>query len=467
MPVFFEHGRLAVPQNFIECDRDQELLLPPSLREWLPGDHLAWFVIDAVAELDLGPFYAAYRRDGWGRAAFEPRMMVALLLYAYALGERSARKIERRCREDVAFRVICANRAPDHATIARFRARHERALAETFTQVLGLCARAGLVSVGLVALDGTLVSGNAAKSATRSYASIRDEVEEMLGEAAVTDAEEDARFGDARGDELPTELRDPRSRRARLKRCKEQLEREQQAVEQAHADNLAWRAAWEREHGRKLGGRKPTPLDPGALERRVINTSDPDTRPLKRAGGRSVQGYNVQIVASEGQLIVAAAVTQARNDSDRLEPMIGEAKRELERAGVEQPIGTVLADGGYWNSSQIAAVRAAGTDVIVPIKDRKRTKPRKLAPRQGPEAERIEAVLAQPEGQALYRRRQQLVEPIFADTKFNRRADRFLRRGLAACDSEWRLIAATHNLLKLWRAGRVITAQRTAVALAG
>jgi transposase len=443
----------VVGQNFIECDREQELLLPPSLREWLPDDHLAWFVIDAVAEISLEPFYSAYRTDGWGRAAFDPQMMVALLLYAYAVGERSARKIERRCAEDVAFRVICSNRVPDHATIARFRARHEQALAGTFTEVLALCAKAGLVSVGLVALDGTLVAGNASQAANRSYASIREEVEQMLGEAAATDQAEDARFGEARGDELSPELADPLSRRARLRRCKEELEREQQHAEQAHAENLARRAAWEAEHGRKLGGRKPTPPDPAALERSTINTSDPDTRPMKRAGGRSVQGYNVQVVASEQQVIVAAQVTQAHNDSDQLEPMVARARQELERAGVEEPLGTLLADGGYWNSPQISAVRADGIEVIVPTRDRQRTKPRKLAPRQGREAERIEALLSKPEGKALYRRRQQLVEPVFADTKFNRRADRFMRRGLGACNSEWRLIAATHNLLKLWRAG--------------
>lgn len=442
-----------MPQNFIECDREQELLLPPSLREWLPGDHLAWFVIDAVSEMDLEPFYAAYRSDGWGRAAFDPQMMVALLLYAYAIGERSARKIERRCCEDVAFRVICANRVPDHATIARFRARHEEALSETFTQVLSLCAKVGLISVGLVALDGTLIAGNAAKSANRSYASIREEVEQMLGEAAATDAEEEARFGGRRGDELPAELADPRSRRERLRRCREELERQQAEQNADHERNLAWRAAWEAEHGRKLGGRKPAPPDPAALERSTINTSDPDTRPLKRAGGRSVQGYNVQVVASEEQLIVTACVTQAYNDSDQLEPMVARASRELEDAGVAEPIGTVLADGGYWNAAQISAVRGNEIDVIVPTKDRRRTKPRKLAPRQGPEAERIEAFLSKPEGKALYRRRQQLVEPVFADTKFNRRADRFMRPGLGACNSEWRLIAATHNLLKLWRAG--------------
>jgi transposase len=141
-----------MPQNFIGCDRDQELLLPPSLSEWLDENHLAWFVLDAVAELDLGAFYASYRRDGWGAAAHDPEMMVALLVYAYAIGERSSRAIERRCREDVAFRVITANQAPDHATISRFRVRHEAALGELFTQVLGLCADAGLVSVGVIAL---------------------------------------------------------------------------------------------------------------------------------------------------------------------------------------------------------------------------------------------------------------------------------------------------------------------------
>jgi transposase len=447
-----------VPQNFIECDREQELLLPPSLREWLPDDHLAWFVLDAVAEMDLSAFYGAYRADGWGRAAFEPQMMVALLLYAYAIGERSSRGIERRCREDVAFRVLTANRVPDHATIARFRARHECALADTFEQVLALCARAGLVSVGLVALDGSLLAGNASPAATRSYAAIRAEVERMLSEAADIDAREDAELGDLRGDELPVELADRRSRRERLRRCKEELERQQGAEQQAYEENLAWRAAWEAEHGRKLGGRKPTPPDPDALAERKLNTSDPDTRLMRRAGGRSVQGYNVQVVASPEQVILAAEVSQSHNDGDQLAPIVAKARAALRRAGVEAPIGTVLADGGYWNSPAISEVRALGIDVLVPTQDRRRSKPRKLSPRQGAEARRIEAVLSTTAGKELYRRRQQIVEPVFANTKVIRRADRFLRRGLVACRAEWRLIAATHNLLKLWRAGRAATA---------
>ena len=439
--------------NFLACDRDQELLLPPSLRDWLPEDHLAWFVIDAVEELDLGAFYAAYRGDGWGRAAFEPKMMVALLLYAYAVGERSSRQIERRCREDVAFRVIAANEVPDHATIARFRARHEQALAGTFVQVLALCARAGLVSVGVVALDGSLLAGNSSPGATRSYSSICYEVKRILAEAAQADAAEDERLGDARGDELPAELADPRSRRERLRRCKEQLEQEQAAEEAAYRANLEWRAVWEAEHGRRLAGRKPTPPDPAGLAARKVNTTDPDTRLMKRAGGKSVQGYNAQVVAGAGQVIVAAEVAQSHNDGDQLAPMVAQTTETLRDASIDEPVGIVLADGGYWNSSAIGEVRAQGIDVLIPTQDRRRTKPRKLAPRQGKEAQRIEAALSRPEGQALYRRRQQIVEPVFAQTKVIRRSDRFLRRGLAACQAEWKLIAATHNLLKLWRAG--------------
>jgi transposase len=454
-----------VAQNFLPCDRDQELLLPPSLREWLPEDHFAWFVVDAVEELDLSAFFGAYREDGWGRAAFEPQMMVVLLLYAYAIGERSSRGIERRCREDIAFRVLTANQIPDHATIARFRARHEQALADTFAQVLALCAQAGLVSVGVVALDGSLLPGNASPGATRSYAAIREEVERMLAEAAEADAAEDERLGEARGDELPPELVDRRSRRERLRRCKEQLEQEQAEEEAAYQANLAWRAAWEAQHRRRLAGRKPTAPDPGALAARRINTTDPDTRLMKRAGGPSVQGYNVQVVASPEQVVLAAQVSQSHNDGDQLAAMVARAADGLRAAGIEKPIGIVLADGGYWNSPAISEVRGQGIDVLVPTQARRRTAPRKLSPRQGAEARRIEAVLSKPQGQALYRRRQQIVEPVFAHVKHIRRTDRFLRRGLAACQAEWQLIAATHNLLKLWRAGLARPGTRTEKAL--
>src|SRR3954447_13941366 len=214
-------------QNFVACDREQELLLPPSLREWLPEGHLAWFVIDAVAAFDLCEFYAAYRTDGHGRPAHDPAMMVALLLYGYAIGERSSRRLERRCVEDVATRVICANQAPDHTTIARFRQRHERGLAELFGEVLALCADAGLVRVGVIAVDGTKVAANAAPQATRDYEQI---AREILAEADAVDAEEDERFGDARGDELPPELQTAQGRRGWLREAKRRLD-ERRAAE--------------------------------------------------------------------------------------------------------------------------------------------------------------------------------------------------------------------------------------------
>jgi transposase len=219
--------------SFIGCDREQVFLMPPSLREWVPEDHLVWTVLDAVAEMDLGAFYASYRADGHGRPAYEPSMMVALLLYAYARGNRSSRGVERACVEDVAYRVVAANLVPDHSTIAEFRVRHEAALAEVFTGVLGLCRQAGLVSVGVVAIDGTKIQANASREANRSYEQI---AREILAEAAETDRREDELYGEARGDELPERLRTSAGRRAALREAKERLEREAGREAQPDAD---------------------------------------------------------------------------------------------------------------------------------------------------------------------------------------------------------------------------------------
>jgi transposase len=210
-------------QNFIGVDRDQVFLMPPSLRDWLAVDHLVWTVLESVDEMDLTAFYAAYRADGHGRPAYDPSMMVALLLYAYSQANRSSRRIERECREDVAYRVIAANRAPDHSTIAEFRCRHERAIADLFGEVLGLCRAAGMVNVGVIAVDGTKVHANASNMANRDYRQIALEI---LKEADRIDREEDELYGEARGDELPEHLRTPEGRRAALKEAKRRLERE-------------------------------------------------------------------------------------------------------------------------------------------------------------------------------------------------------------------------------------------------
>ena len=433
--------------NFLPCERDQQLLMPTDLREWLPAEHLAWFVLDAVEELDLAAFYAAYRDDGWGRAAHDPPMMVALCLYAYATGERSARRIECRCQEDIAYRVITANQAPDHSTIARFRARHAETLAELFGEILALCARAGLVSVGTIALDGTRILANAADSANRSYEQLATEI---LEEAARVDEEEDERFGDARGDELPPELANPRARKERLREAKRRLDAE-------HARKRAEMAAWEQaaadytaRTGLKRKGHptKPRPIPP--KQRSRINLTDPDSRPVKSSRG-FVQGYTAQAVTTEEQLIVAAEVITGGNERHRLGPMAEAAEQELAKAGVEGRPSAALADAGYWNGEQIEALEAKGIQVLVPPDADTRRAASKI--RRGGRYQRMRERLAEPDSRALYRRRQQMIEPLFAQIKNNLRAGRFSRRGLASCRAEWRLIAATHNLLKLYRSG--------------
>jgi transposase len=309
-----------VGYNFLAVERDQAFLMPPSLTEWLEEDHLAWFVLDAVEQMDLSAFHADYRADGWGRAAHDPKMMVALTLYGYCIGMCSSRAIERACRADVAFRVIAANQAPDHTTIARFRQRHEQALAVVFTESLRLCAQAGMVQVGLVAVDGTKMGCPAALAANRSKPHIDEQVAAMLAEAAEVDAREDARFGvDARGDEPPAQLRGAKARRERFAAAKAQLDAATAQAQVAHERHLAERAAKEQASGRKLRGRKPKP--PARAAEAKANTSDPDSRIMKTQGGY-VQGYNAQAVATEDQIVVAAEVTDEHNDHGQLHPMI-------------------------------------------------------------------------------------------------------------------------------------------------
>jgi transposase len=385
-----------MPQNFLTCDRDQPL--PPDLRDWLPEDHLAWFVIEAIDELDLEPFYAAYRADGHGRAAHEPKMMLTLLAYSYCVGERSSRGIERRCREDVAFRVICANQVPDHATIARFRVRHEAALAELFGGVLGLCAEAGLVEAGVLAVDGTRLAASASNHANRSYEQI---AREILAEAGRIDAAEDELYGEARGDELPEQLTTRDGRRAWLRQAKERLERERianpepvprerqkrlgichrrlvedwRAEHRANRDYEAYRGRGVMRDGRRFGA-PPKPYSPPEQPAGKINTTDPDSRNMKAFRGY-VQGYNAQAVTTRGQIIVAAEIATDGLDTSQLDPMIRATERQLEQAGVEERPEVVLADAGYWSNEHIDRLRERGIVPLVAADTHKREGPRK------------------------------------------------------------------------------------------
>jgi transposase len=461
----------GMPQNFIACDRDQELLLPPSLSEWLPEDHLAWFVLEAVGELDLSAFFGSYRSDGWGRAAHEPAMMVALLVYSYSIGVRSARAIERRCREGVAFRVITANQVPDHATIARFRVRHEEAIAGLFGGVLELCAKAGLVKVGIVAVDGTKIAAAATHHATRSYEQI---AKEILEEAAQIDAAEDELHGEARGDELPQGLRTsgdrrqrlreakqaleaeraakaekiPRDRAARLAECKHRLEQDWKLERRVIAEHEAWRKRGIASDGsRRMSGKhrlKPQPLPPTPAGK--VNVTDPDSRNLKTTRGW-VQGYNAQVVVSQEQIVLAAEISTESLDTANLQPMVETARAELRAAGVDEKPGVVLADAGYWKNDAIEALVGEGIRTLVAPDADRRKEPR--PGRRGGLYDFTRRVLATDWGKELYLKRQGTVEPVFGQIKANRNANRFQRRGKSAVRSEWRLLTATHNLLKL------------------
>jgi transposase len=505
--------------NFLACDREQAFLMPPDPRDWLPEGHLAWFLLASVEEMDLSAFYGSYRTDGWGRAAFEPSMMVSLLLYAYARGERSSRGIERKCVEDVAYRVIAAQQKPDHATIARFRARHEDALAELFSSVLGLCKEAGLVKVGVVAIDGTKVHANASHHSNLDYEQL---AREIIKEASEIDAAEDELYGDARGDELPEHLQSAEGRRAALQEAKRKLEgekdgsQENQAAGEAEAPKvkieldsevivprIQGREGWLREarhqldehrrrearpiprsraerlleaerrmvqdleveraaneayehyraHGRDKQGRRlgspPKPYEPPETPAGKINTTDLDSRNVKTPRSYT-QGYNTQAVVNEEQIVLAAELTASSPDFGHLEPMVKATKRELQAIGVTQTPGVALADSGYWNEEQIDnVVSNEHVQVLIPPDAGKRDTPRPGW--DGGRYTSMRKTLESDYGGGLYRRRKAMVEPVFAQTKHNRRINQFQRRGRSAALSEWRLITATHNLLKLHR----------------
>lgn len=426
--------------------------MPPSLRDWLPAGHLAWFVIDAVDQLNLGAFYGVYREDGQGRPAHDPAVMVALVLFSYAVGVRSARQVERRCLEDVATRVIAANLTPDHATIARFRARHEQALGDLFGQVLELCSKAGMLRAGTIAVDGTKLSANASMEANRTFEGLREEARRVVAEAGEVDAREDLLFGDARGDELPAELADPATRAERIKRLLGEMKADRAEAEAGQAAKVA---AYEAKvaDGRRPRGRPPARKLPHKVERALpkkVNLTDPDSRVVNDKGALT-QGYNAQAAVADGQIIVAVTIADDADDKRQLQPVVQAARDMLQAAGIDQRI-EVLADTGYWNTEQMDALHDQGVSTIIaPTAGRNEVSPRKNKPPQGPHAVRIVALLTSDDGKARYARRKQIIEPVFAHIKHLRGITRLSRRGKQAVEAEWQLIATTHNLLKLYR----------------
>jgi transposase len=441
---------LEVAQNFLSCDREQALLLPPSVGEWVPDGHLARFVVEAVDGLDLAAFYGAYRADGSGRPAHDPAMMVALVLYNYAVGIRSSRQIERRCVEDVACRFIAANRTPDHVTINRFRARHQDALSALFGQVLALCARAGMVRVGTVAVDSTKMAADASLGANRTYEGLQAEARRIIEQAGEIDAAEDELYGERRGDELPEDLADPKTRAGRIKELLDELEQERA---KAQAEQDAKRAAYD-EHikrtGRRPKGRPPgrgLPAEQQALLARKVNVTDPDSA-IVSDRGKLVQGYNVHTTVADGQVILAARASAQATEHGQLAPMVDAARNNLAQVAIHGQIDQVLADSGYWHIDQVSGLSDEGLDVLVQPRP---FKPQSQRRSTDPIAAEMTQRLTSAAGAAAYRRRQQIVEPVFAHIKHLRAITRLLRRGRQAVQAEIDLIATTHNLLKLYR----------------
>ena len=498
------------PKSFRPWQPDQTTLLPPSPREWLAEDHQVYFLLDLVDELDLSEILLpAQAKDPRGEKGFDPRMMMLLLLYAYCVGIVSSRKIERACYEDLAFRVLTGNQQPDHSRISEFRRRNLDALKELFVQILRLCQKAGMVSLGHVALDGTKVQANASKRKAMSHErmlraekELEKEINALMRRAEILDAQEDKRYGKGKlGSELPDELRRRQDRLARIRQARKEMEAEtaaaaarqrQQDAEEARAKASAAResdavAAEQSELSQKAeaaaakanaarekaieaaenAGLEPPDLEPLAAEampRRGLarkadgtptkktqrNFTDADSH-LMQSGGSYLQGYNCQLaVDSDHQVIVAVGVSNQPPDVEHLEPML---QRIATTAGALPEVMTL--DAGYWSEDNASRCENLGIDAYIATGRLPHGQPpppqRGPLPRDADARTRMARKLRSKKGSAIYAQRKAIVEPVNGQIKEGRGLRRFLLRGLEKVDGEWHLIAATHNLLKLFR----------------
>jgi transposase len=422
-------------------------LLPPSLRDWLPENHLVYFVSDVVDQLDLSEIESVYEKDDRGQPPYHPRMMTKILVYAYCIGVFSSRKIQKRLVEDVAFRVLAAGNEPDFRTISDFRKIHLNALQGLFEQVLKLALTAGAIKLGRVALDGSKIRANASKHKAMSYKrmkeeerNLRAEVRQLLNQAKAADEEEDARYGkDKSGNELPEELSGRESRLKRIREAKRVLE--QRAREEAEQSNESKESAPKAAEEEKV-----VPED-----KAQYNFTDPESRIMKGADG-FVQAYNAQIVVEEGcQLIVAQAVTQEANDKKQVLPMLEAIEEQAEQTPKQ-----LLADSGYCSDENLKILEDKPIDVYIATGRQKHGK--KVGPcKRGPlsqgtnRLDKMTRKLQRRAGAAVYAARKAIVEPVFGQIKQVRGFRQFLMRGIEKVRGEWALVCATHNILKMYR----------------
>jgi transposase len=425
---------------------DQDLLLPQSLREWLPEEHLAYFVSDVVDQLDLTAVYSKYGEEERGQPPYHPRMMVKLLVYGYCVGVCSSRKIQQRVKEDIGFRVLAAGNEPDFRTISDFRKIHLEALQGLFEQVLRIALETGAMKVGRVALDGTKVKANASKHKAMSYGymqekekQLREQVKELLAQAEAADEEEDTRHGkDKAGEDLPEELKRRKSRLERIRQAKKVLE--QRARE---------RTAAEGKSPEEVSQAKPGDKD-------QYNFTDPESRIMKGADG-FVQAYNAQAaVEADFQLIVGQAVTQAANDKQQVMPMV----EVIEEQSGQRP-EELLADNGYCSEKNLAHLEFTAEpdqriDAFIAADRQKHGEqqagsPRGPLPKGATLVDRMRRKLQTKAGKQVYAARKGIVEPVFGQIKQARGIRQFLLRGLKKVQGEWALVCLTHNILKLHR----------------
>lgn len=436
-------------------DLDQGLLLPVSLREWLPEDHLAWFVLDTVARLDIDALLDRYRMCGKGELAYDPRMMLGVLLYAYATGTFSSRKIAAKLETDVAFRVLSGNQLPAHRSICRFRSQHLDLFTDFFVQVVQIGMEAGLTKLGTIAIDGSKVKANASKHRAMSYermkeeeARLRQEIAAILKMVDGVDAAEDGQFGpDFRGDELPKELRRREDRVEQIAAAKERLEKRkaEQAQQEARAkqEKEAERAPEDQGKKPRKRGRKPKypPGQPKPKDQE--NFTDPDSRIMKSSSGFE-QGYNAQIaVAAGSMLIVATGLTNNAADNAQLVPMI-----EAAAANTGEPVKQALADAGYRSEENFTTLEAAGVDAYVSL-GREGKEPRLAKDPDAHATKRMGEKLKSQSGRERYRKRKGIVEPVFGWVKNVLGFRAFSMRGIAKVTGEWNLVCLALNLRRM------------------
>jgi len=453
-------------QRFKAYDRDQDFLLPPSMRDWLPKGDLAYFVADLMEELDLSEMYAYYEvseTDGGtrvkalsGQPPFDPRMMTALVLYAYANGTPSSRRIAKLCERDVGYRVITADQQPNFRTISEFRRIHLASLSKLFVQVLHIAREAGLIKLGHVSLDSTKVKANASRHKAMSYGRMKDKeaeyakkVKELLKEAERTDEAEDRRYGkENRGDELPEELRFHKTRLAKIRQAKKALEAK--AVEEARqAGKLD---ADGRPKPQKRG--RPRKVDPGTpAPNKQYNFTDPESQIMKMGHGSFDQAYNCQAaVDSKAQIIVARSVTNSPNEKRLLVPAVKQIQENLGKRPKK-----LSADSGYYSDANVRHLRAKSIDDYVcpdRLKHGETPAPVRGRPRKDLSfIDRVRRKLRTKKGARVYALRKQIPEPVFGQMKRCRNLRQFLLRGVEKVDAEWSLWCTGHNLIKIWAAG--------------